>query len=85
MGGLTTPPSRPVDAPGRSTQQQYHDDGVEAVRHDYATPRHILGCKGAIAGFAPEIEEAIRQSFREGGKGIHKIVTEHGVGTGTAG
>lgn len=27
------------------------DDGIEAARHDYATPRHLLKREGAIAGF----------------------------------
>jgi DNA invertase Pin-like site-specific DNA recombinase len=32
---------------------------------------------------APAVEEAIKQSLRAGGKGIHKIAAEHGVGSGT--
>jgi hypothetical protein len=27
------------------------DDGIEAARHDYATPRHFLKREGAIDGF----------------------------------
>jgi hypothetical protein len=33
------------------------------------------------ARIAPEIEEAIRRSLREGGKGLQKIARQHGVGT----
>jgi hypothetical protein len=31
----------------------------------------------------PTVEEAIRASLRAGGKGIHAIAQEHGVGSGT--
>jgi DNA invertase Pin-like site-specific DNA recombinase len=31
----------------------------------------------------PTVEKAIRASLRAGGKGIHAIAREHGVGTGT--
>jgi hypothetical protein len=31
----------------------------------------------------PAVEEAIRAALRAGGKGIHAIAREHGVGTGT--
>jgi DNA invertase Pin-like site-specific DNA recombinase len=31
----------------------------------------------------PSIEESIRRALRDGGKGLHKIAAEHGVGTGT--
>jgi DNA invertase Pin-like site-specific DNA recombinase len=31
----------------------------------------------------PAVEETICRVLREGGKGIHKIAAEHGVGSGT--
>ncbi len=39
------------------------------------------GKKLGRARIDPAIEEAIRRSLKEGGKGIHKIAAEHGVGT----
>jgi DNA invertase Pin-like site-specific DNA recombinase len=41
---------------------------------------------GKVLGRAridPAIEAAIKRSLKEGGKGLHKIAAEHGVGTGT--
>ena len=41
---------------------------------------------GKVLGRAridPAIEAAIKRSLNEGGKGLHKIAAEHGVGTGT--